>query len=132
LLALLERRLCTFDGARLSARAAYGERVARALPRGLTHAGGRLASHTHWVLTAVARDPDAVTRALRRVGFHATRRGASLEAIAPPSGRDDLAPTFSRGVMRDLVFVPAYPEIPEGELSRMIDALARLDLAQAT
>jgi hypothetical protein len=30
------------------------------------------------------------------------------------------------------VFVPAYPEIPEGELSRMIDALARLDLAQAT
>lgn len=123
LLALLERRLRRFDGQRLAARAAYGSRVARELPAGLAHAGGDLASHTHWVFTARSVDPNAVTATLRRAGFHATRRGASLEAIAPPPDRAELEPVFANALMRELVFLPAYPEMPEDALARMIDVL---------
>ncbi len=123
LLALLERRLRRFDGRRLASRAAYGSRVARELPAGLAHAGGDLASHTHWVFTARSADPNAVTATLRRAGFHATRRGASLEAIAPPPVRAELEPVIANALMRELVFLPAYPEMPEDALARMIDVL---------
>ena len=123
LLATIERRLARFDRDRLARRAARALAIVRALPPGIAHAGGDLGSHTHWVLTARAADPDAVVSALRREGFHATRRGASLDVVAPPPDRPELHPLVARDVLASLVFLPAYPEMPEPDVARMIAAL---------
>jgi hypothetical protein len=123
MLALLARRLDHFDARRLARRAAAGSRLARDLPRGLAHAGGDLASHTHWVFPIRARDPDAIVGRLRRAGFHATRRGSSLAPIDAPRARPDLDPVCTRALMSRIVFLPAYPEMPERAIRRMLRAL---------
>jgi hypothetical protein len=89
----------------------------------MSHAGGDLAAHTHWVLATRATEPDNVIRALRADGFHATRRGASLHAIAAPSDRAHLDPVVAREAIASIVFLPAYPEMPERDVARMIAAL---------
>jgi dTDP-4-amino-4,6-dideoxygalactose transaminase len=122
LLKLLEHRLETFDHARLRARAASGDRLAAMLPRGL-HVGGFALDHTHWLFPVVSDAPDELIRASRAAGFDAARSASSVKAIAAPADRPELEPVLARGLMSRLVFLPAYPELPDGSLRRLAAAL---------
>lgn len=121
LLALLLRRLRNFDRWRLYRRAAAGGWVADRLPAVLGHPGRRAAGRTHWILPVVAPRPDALVRHLRRNGFDASRATSSIVAVEPPRGRR--APDGAIRVMRDVVFLPVYPEMPPGERERLVRLL---------
>jgi perosamine synthetase len=118
LLALLARRLRTFDSDRLRRRAELGDRLAAALPPGLSHPGDGARRRTHWVFPVVAADPQRLVAALARAGFDATRATTSITAVGAPP------PPAAVTLMRDVVFVPAYPELGERAVRRLEAALA--------
>ena len=127
LLALLRHRLEGFDHARLLARAASGERLAAMLPEGL-HVGGFALDHSHWLFPVVAADPDALIAAARAAGFDAARSASSVTAVVAPPERPELEPRRARGLMANLVFLPAYPELPAGALEELRLALEGHDV----
>lgn len=116
LVALLDRRLRRFDWRRLALREAVGDELARLLPRTLFHPGWASPERTHWVFPIVAADPDALIAALRREGFDATRGTTAITAVEP-------APAAVAGLMEGIVFLPAFPELRDGTLLRLADAL---------
>jgi dTDP-4-amino-4,6-dideoxygalactose transaminase len=123
LLALLERRLRTFDGRRLLRRAELGERASASLPNA---AGRRALDHSHWVFPVVAADPDALVTRLRCVGFDASRKTSAIGAVATPVDRPDLDPVHARDLMERVVFLPVYPELVP-ELDRLLAVAAERD-----
>jgi perosamine synthetase len=122
LLTLLVHRLATFDHVRLMARAAAGEHLTRLLPR-RWHVGGAALDHSHWLFPVVSDDADELIATARASGFDAARSASSVKAVAAPPNRPDLEPVWARHVMSRLVFLPAYPELPDGALERLASAL---------
>jgi len=118
LLAVLARRLRTFDGARLARRAAVGERVARGLGSTVDHPGGRSLRRTHWLFPVVAAEPEILVRRLRLYGLDASRATSSIAAVEAPAGRR--APVAASRMMSGVVFLPVYPELPGRVLDRMV------------
>jgi len=120
LLAVLRRRLRTFDARRLEDRARKGELLARRLRGRVTCPGAALSQHTHWVFPILADAPDQVIRALRKSGFDATQ-GQSLSVVAPPVKHPELEPHGARAALLKIVFLPFYPEMPARVLRRMTE-----------
>jgi hypothetical protein len=110
LLEMLDRRLATFDSSSVRARIDAVLRISEVLPRGITHVGGSITEHAHWVLPVAASHPDALVHALREVGFHATRRAITLE---------DGAGGPARGLLGRLVYLPFAPLATGSELDSM-------------
>jgi dTDP-4-amino-4,6-dideoxygalactose transaminase len=125
LLALLRRRLRTFDRERLRSRADRGERAARALPEGVLQPGRDAPVRTHWVFPVACDEPERLIEALRAQGFDATTATSSIASIAPPAGRTDLEARAASHLMEHVVFVPVYPELPERAFARLLDLLGR-------
>jgi perosamine synthetase len=124
LLALLARRLRGFDGERVAARARAGNRLGAALPGELVRPGAGAESPTHWVFPVVTRDPAALVAGLRRAGFDAAVATSGITSVSPPSARPDLRPKNADRILDGVVFLPAYPELAEGELTRLASAVA--------
>lgn len=122
LLRLLEHRLRHFDCDRLDERAASGNQLAAMLPPGL-HAGGRALDHTHWLFPVVVSHPDIALDAVRAIGVDAARKASSVCAVAAPADRPDLEPNCAREAMSRLVFLPTYPELPEGSLELLASVM---------
>jgi dTDP-4-amino-4,6-dideoxygalactose transaminase len=122
LLRLLEHRLKNFDRTRLAARAAAGESLAAMLPRG-THIGGHALARTHWLFPVITSRPEELIAMSRRLGFDAARKASSVSAIAAPAERPELEPRDARAAMSRLVFLPAYPELPDGSLEQLAFAM---------
>lgn len=116
LAALLARRLGRVDRARLEARRGHGERLAVALERFMRVAGRRARRRTHWLFPVLTDDAIGVTRALRDAGFDAAQRTSAIAAIAGDNGE---APPNATRLMARILFLPAYPELPAGDLARM-------------
>jgi dTDP-4-amino-4,6-dideoxygalactose transaminase len=123
LLAMLARRLRTFDGARLARRAAAGERVAWRLAVALQHPGTFAPSRTHWLFPVVAPDPQGLISRLRRQGFDASRATSNIAPVPAPPDLSHLAPEEASRMMSSVVFLPVYPELPEEALDELRDAL---------
>jgi perosamine synthetase len=119
LLAMLSRRLKTFDGRRLARRAATGERFARRLREDL-HPGRRSLARTHWLFPVVVADPEALILALHERGFDASRATSSITAVEAPVGRS--SPIEASQMMSGVVFLPVYPELP----SQAFEVMAEL------
>jgi perosamine synthetase len=122
LLRLLEHRLRNFDHARLARRAASGDRLASMLPPGL-HVGGAAPNHSRWLFPVAPPEPAEVIDAARAAGFDAARKASSVSAIAAPAHMRGMEPRAAIDVMSRLVFLPAYPELPEGALGELARAL---------
>lgn len=120
LLALLARRLHTFDAARLARRGRVGEEVARRLSPALPHPGSLAEARTHWLFPVIVPDPDYLISALRREGFDAARATSNIAAVEAPADHADSSPTRAVWMMSHLVFLPVYPELPETEIVRLI------------
>lgn len=124
LLTVLGFRLRTFDGARLRRRAAAGEWLRARLPGQVTNPGDRMAARTHWLFPVVSSQPDQLISACRRVGLDAARGASSVSVVAAPDGRSESEPHEARRILRSLVFLPAYPELPGRSLDRLVSAIA--------
>ena len=127
LLRLMAHRLVTFDHARLIARAASGARLAELLPH--AHVGGAALDHTHWLFPVATDHAGELIAAARAAGFDAARSASSVKAIPAPVARPELAPVWAQHVMSRLVFLPAYPEMPEGSLECLARAIGGVDHA---
>jgi perosamine synthetase len=127
LLALLRRRLETFDADRLTRRSQHGEQAASALLPSVFHPGRVAAERTHWVFPIAVRDPGRAIATLRAAGFDATATTSWIAAIEPPPGRVDMRPEASARLMARVVFVPAYPELPDRAFARLLRTLGRLE-----
>jgi hypothetical protein len=118
LLAMLDRRLRTFDGKRLVKRAMAGERFARRLRVADLHPGQRSLERTHWLFPVIVADPEALVADLRRLDLDASRATSSIATVEAPAGRS--SPGEASLMMSGVVFLPVYPELP----ARVIDVMA--------
>jgi hypothetical protein len=124
LLATVAYRLRTFDRARLRRRARAGEWLAAHLPDDVSLLGTQMESRTHWLFPVVSTQPDYLIRASRRVGIDAARAASSVTVVDPPADRPESEPVAARKMMRGLVFLPAYPELPRRRRAILVAALA--------
>ena len=120
LLAMLCRRLRTFDGKRLAKRTSTGERFLRKLRVVDLHPGRHSSRKTHWLFPVIVADPGALVADLRRHGLDASRATSSIAAAEAPTGR--ASPAEASLMMSGIVFLPVYPELP----SDAFDAMAGL------
>ncbi|MCC7071186.1 MAG: DegT/DnrJ/EryC1/StrS family aminotransferase [Deltaproteobacteria bacterium] len=111
--------------ARLTARAALGERALEAA-RALGVAIGAAAhNRTHWAFAVRASDPQRLRAALAEAGVDAS--GASN--ISAVGGIH--APPALRALVEELVFLPVYPEVAAAR-RRAIEAVLARELARPT
>jgi perosamine synthetase len=124
-LRLVHRRLARFDEERLARRAALGDRLASSLPATFLHPGRSSAIRTHWVFPVVAADPHALISALRRRGLDAAPAHATSAIIVVPTppDRPELDPAAARWLLEHVVFLPAYPELPERAVRRLVETV---------
>ena len=118
LLAMLDRRLRTFDEKRLVKRAMTGERIARRLRVVDLHPGQRSLERTHWLFPVIVADPEVLVADLRRLDLDASQATSSIAAVEAPAGRP--SPAEASLMMSGVVFLPVYPELP----ARAIDVMA--------
>jgi perosamine synthetase len=118
LLAMLRRRLRTFDGGRLARRASAGERFASRLRLGTVHPGGRALDRTHWLFPVVASDPEALIVGLRNNGLDASQATSSIAVVEAPAGR--WLTSEASLMMSGLVFLPVRPDLPSQALDAMV------------
>jgi dTDP-4-amino-4,6-dideoxygalactose transaminase len=72
------------------------------------------------VFPVAVPDPAALVAALRNAGFDAATATSSIAAVGG-SG----APRIAQELMSRIVFLPVYPELPAGELDRLVEAVER-------
>jgi perosamine synthetase len=119
-IALLRRRLESFDGRRLAARAERGELLRHLLGSSIQVLGRNQPHRSHWLFAIVVTDPPATISRLRSAGFDATQGATTIGALSAPTGKTEFDPAVIREAMSRSVFLPAYPEMPESEVARMI------------
>jgi dTDP-4-amino-4,6-dideoxygalactose transaminase len=112
LCATLHAALRDFDDARITRRRDAGERLLRALP-GVPVLGAAMPDRTHWLFAVRVRDPDALVQTLRREGLDAARGTSTITALTAPPLRPDAHPAVCAAWPAEMVFLPAYPEVPE-------------------
>jgi perosamine synthetase len=123
LLRLVQRRVAAFDGARLAQRAALGERLASALPDTLVHPGRRSTVRTHWVFPVLTAEPARLVERLRARGFDAAPAHATSAIAVVPAPPGFADPSVAHWLLEHVVFLPAYPELPERAVRRLVEAL---------
>ena len=120
LLAMLSRRLRTFDRERLARRASSGERFASGLRVVDLHPGRHSLHRTHWLFPVVVADLEALSVGLRRHGLDTSQATSSIAVVEAPAGRS--SSTEASLMMSGVVFRPVYPELP----SQAFDVMAGL------
>ncbi len=118
LMALLERRLRTYDPGRLERRAAQGELLARLLEPRIACPSRGAAPHNSWVFPILVENPAEVIAALRENRFDATQ-GHSMCVVAPPPDHRERQAVRAARILSKIVYLPLYPELPDSSLARM-------------
>lgn len=122
LLAMLLRRLRTYDHRRLERRAAKGDFLTGLLAPRVLCAGRAATSHNSWVFPILVEDPGEVISALRDAGFDATQ-GHSMCVIPPPAERPENAANVAAEIFRSIVYLPIYPEMPDEAFRKLAESV---------
>ena len=61
--------------------------------------------------------PNVFVKRLKAAGFDSSDLPRS-QAVAPPEGREELAPTIAAQALKDMIVVPCYPGMSDAELQR--------------
>jgi perosamine synthetase len=128
LLAMLSRRIRTFDGKRLARRAKAGERFASRLRVVDLHPGRHSLKRTHWLFPVVVADPEALVADLGRHGLDASQATSSIASVQAPAGRS--SPAQASRMMSGVVFLPVYPELPSQSFEVMAGLVNACGAAQ--
>ena len=126
LVALLARRLRTFDTAGFRKRTEVGSEFAKSLPPGLFCLGGNGASHSFWVFPVLVEAPERFAASLRLYGFDATTAGSALSVIDPPANGGFPAAAKLRAAYQKLIYLPVYPKVPRRARAELQKALAEI------
>lgn len=118
-LVFLERRLRRFQVASIERRRRTGEHFAAMLPPSIERPGVDAPDHSHWLFPVAWGEPEQLVERLARSGFDATTGGTTLQVVEQPSSRSAIGPAQAERVMPRLVYLPVYPEMPEGDLARL-------------
>ena len=131
----LRHRLDTFDPGRLANRAAQGDWLADALRGSASVLGDAQPLRTHWLFAITTQNRAPILAHGRGIGLDITAGASNIAAVPRPAERPELPPLDAERMMRGIVFIPAYPEVPESLLQRLVSALrddvARSDSASA-
>jgi dTDP-4-amino-4,6-dideoxygalactose transaminase len=125
-MAVLDRRLRTYDRDRLECRAGKGELLTRLLEPRVVCAGRAATPHNSWVFPILVENPADCIAALRQAGFDATQ-GHSMCVVPPPKDRPQLEARRAASALAKIVYLPIYPEIPD----EAIEAMSRVVLEAA-
>jgi decaprenylphospho-beta-D-ribofuranose 2-oxidase len=126
LLALLARRLRTFDAARLKQRLSVGEEFAKCLPWKISYPGDRAEFRSFWVFPILVEARGRFMEELHQRGFDGTAAGSALAVIEPPEGRKGQEPEKTRELYRKLLYLPVYPAVPLQERRRLSAAIGEI------
>ncbi|MGB8314458.1 MAG: DegT/DnrJ/EryC1/StrS family aminotransferase [Aestuariivirga sp.] len=125
MLRLMNRRLARFDMEQVSARQRKGERLRNLIGTSVVQPAQDNAHHDYWVFPVLVSEPRKFIEALRKEGFDAADLPRS-QHIAAPRDRPELEPSTAAGVMRDLIVVPCYDQMPDSELVRQAAVIKRV------
>ena len=106
---------------RIARRREAGERMQAQLGAGVTVLGSAMEARTHWLFAVLARGADGLVRALRREGYDAARATSTMAALPTAPERPEQVATECAGWRSGVVFLPAYPEVPEAARDRMAE-----------
>jgi dTDP-4-amino-4,6-dideoxygalactose transaminase len=120
---LLRKRLDTFDGKRLAARAERGELLREELSLVCEVAGREQLHRTHWLLAVTVGHPRGLIERLRAAGFDATQGASTIGALDAPAHRPEFRPIGIQTAMSSAVFLPAYPEMPSHAAATMLNVI---------
>lgn len=118
LLALLERRLRTFDVRRVQRRRHTAESARASMPAG-NWVGAGAPHHSHWVFPITSSAPDELTEHLWARGFDATRGATSLAVLNPPRDHPELAATEAAETLSRIVYLPVHLGASRNQLARL-------------
>jgi perosamine synthetase len=121
LLAVLARRLRSFEQVRLSLRSAAGERFAGKLRTADAHPGGQSLRRTHWLFPVEFQDPGSLILELRTRGLDASRATSSIAVVE--ASAEHSPPTHAHRMMSGIVFLPVYPGLPSHAFDAMVDVV---------
>ena len=76
---------------------------------------------TWWQVAVRSEEPELLVAHLRAAGFDATTGSSRLGCPAAGSGVDKTP--LASAAMAEIVYVPAYPELPAHELVRLADLI---------
>lgn len=127
LLAVLARRVSSFDIARFERRVLLGERLQRSLPDTVAHPGDSAEIRTHWLFPLIAPDAGTLRANLAAAGFDATPATSAIGVVHAPSECRELEPREASRMMKRLLFVPLYPEMTELAVDRIAGVIAETD-----
>lgn len=130
--ALLRKRLETFDNVRLEMRAERGELLSRELSLVAEVLGGVQPRRTHWLFAVRVSDPKGLIARLRSAGFDATQAASTIGALAAPESHASCNPARIRNAMSHAVFLPAYPEMPSHVAARMLNVIFAFTLLRTS
>ncbi len=125
MLYLMNRRLTQFDMRQVKARQAKGERLRDLIDGAAVLPGQANTHHDYWVFPLLVSEPRKFIEALRAAGFDAADLPRS-QHIAAPADRPALEPVTAAKAMKDLIVVPCYDTMPDGELVRQAEVIRRV------
>jgi dTDP-4-amino-4,6-dideoxygalactose transaminase len=125
LLRLLRRRVQRFEETELVSRTANGLRLAAGLARRDAPSIEPQESDTFWVFPHRTRDHAALAERLLANGFDIARK-SSLIAIQPTEPQHT-TPHVAENLVKSLVFLPCYKEMPPEEIDRVAELAATLE-----
>lgn len=131
LLALLRRRLRSFDAKRLQERTTVGADFARALPRDVSYPADAAGFHSFWVFPILVEARERFMEQLQARGFDGTSAGSALSVVDAHAGRGSLDPARTRATFRKLIYLPVYPNVPARERRHLAQAIAEIYEASA-
>lgn len=126
LLSLLQRKLERFNPSTIRERQMAATSVSRRMPH-ICRPGSDNTMHTHWVYPIRSANPDGLMQHLWDLGLDATRGASSLYVVAAPDSASHLEPRNARHAMSQVLYLPVYPEAPERDLSRLVQAVTAFE-----
>ncbi len=122
LMAVLERRLKNYNLRRWQRHAEKGKQLAELLRRRVSCPGADTRPHTYWVFPLVVDDPKELMERLVGEGFDTTQ-GQSMCVVQPPTDRPQSRAGAAERLLKNVVFLPFYPELTSAESKRMAEVV---------
>lgn len=119
---LMNRRIYGFDEGTIARRSEKGRTLTALIGNAGYLPGQSSRHHDYWVYPVLIDRPRDMIAAMRKAGFDAADLPRS-QHIAPPPDRPQLEPASAASLMRDIVILPCYEDMPDAELKRMASVM---------
>lgn len=126
---LLGRRLQQSHRSRVEKRVQHAQKIIGKLAED-RFPGTGARDHAHWVLPFASDDPEDLVDKLWDHGYDATKKGSSLRVVAPPESPDAPPLRNSRELLRRVVYLPMYDDMPENAIQELCDIITEEEMGE--